>query len=336
MSKVLKHTKQKQVAPKQTSTKRPVSRQTTPRSSTSLNTTNTTTSTKKLDPETKKLVDELNILSAGITAHEKILTERKAKLQNSFKEVKGTKKPLEKAKKSLISLQELMVDFERVMGGRNLVAEDCCEGYKRLQVLVERNLAYIDTLETQRVENKYGLGKNYTGKYLTISKKNSERGVKCENALQELKNTINNLKDGNMSIEDATKIRDEYSDLLATSKAGLENLTKELTQLISNPNNSQKQNISDRRLNKKYQEITREFYETATELSKTVEKIQNEFDKIKRTAPKDDSMISIIESWIKTFNISRLCKYIKDYGPTIVNFSSPYLMKYGKQLMEYL
>lgn len=284
--------------------------------------------TPKDDKNIEKLINELRNLSNGITEHEQKLIQRKNEYTRLFGQTQKLKKPLQKVKKELETLKDLTQQFKYSMIEKDLLAEDC-KGFTELTKKIDVALESINDKESERVKNKYGLEKSYTGQYLTISKNNSKRGVTCNSANAEINNTINNLKAGKISIEDAKKVKTKYDNLLTTSKNGLDKLNKEILKQIdvSNSNGSSTDSTITS-LVKQYEKYRTQLIQSTEKLENFVEKGNEKLKEIKKLSPSDGSAISKLESWIKSLSLSDALHIINPAVSACVGFVVTAGLKY--------
>lgn len=311
-----RRTAQKHIAPQYTTTKRYVPRQATPTE---------TLNTPQISVQ--KLINELSVLLNGINEHRDTLIQRKNEYTRIFEGTKKLKKPIQKLKKEFEALKELTEEFKFSMIEKNLLAENC-KGFTDLTKKIDVALEYIDKIESDRVKNKYGFEKSYTGQYLTISKSNSKRGITCQNACTEIINTINDLIMGNISIEDATKVKIKYENLLTTSKNGLKKLSKDMLNQTSssNSNGNNTENIITSLANK-YGTYQAKLIQSVQKLENIVKKGNEELEKIKRLSPSDSSAISGLESWIKSLTIVDILKTLNPLS-AVAGFVATWGLKY--------
>ncbi len=254
--------------------------------------------TKKVE----KLITSLKNLSNEIKAHGDKLQTRKeiykkiAEDEGNF--VKELKKPLKDLKKNLEELEYLTDEFRGELNVRNL-SVSVCPSLSQLKEDISASLTFVGMLESKRIEGKYGLNKEYTGQYLTISKKSSGRGISCSDACEEIEKTVLNLKKGDISPKEAKEIEGKYSGLLDVSKKGLANLEEKAKKEISKSGaNANKINLAQQ-----YAACRTRLNAKITGLNRRLQTGKNILKEAKHTAPSDDSLISNIESWVKSVTV---------------------------------
>ncbi len=321
---IVKHNASKRPAQKYTTPKYTVKKRPTTRKAAA---PNPTPNAPRNDANVQKLTNELTALSAGIEAHKGKLTQRKNEYTRIFTTSKQLKKPLQQLKENFEALKELTEEFKFSMIEKNLLAENC-KGFTELTKKIDVALEYIDRIESDRVKNKYGFEKDYTGQYLTISKSNSKRGITCDSATTEIGNTITDLASGTISIEDAKKIKTKYENLLATSKNSLEKLNQEILAQLTNSENNGNNTVNNITLfANKYGTYQAKLIQSVQNLGNVVEKGHEELEKIKKLSPSDSSAISRLESWIKSLTIPDILKSLNP-ASAIGSFVFGWALKY--------
>ena len=246
----------------------------------------------KLPQNVQSEIKKLNKLSEQIKNHEKTLTELKNKYQKQAteyqKSVEGLKKNLAETKESLKKLQKLVNDFYIQLAGRNL-SPSSCPDLETLDTNIKKYLEMAEKFEPERIKNKYGIEDNYTGKYLTVSKKNSARGVTCQSACNEIENIINDLENENLEVTEAQEIINEYTQILNASKKGLNQIEKNSSGADDSIEN--------------YANIKAALNKQANDIKTFIANGQKQLEEIKRKAPSDDSTIAAIESWVKSLSM---------------------------------
>lgn len=245
----------------------------------------------ELSKDEKNEIERLNNLSEEIRNHGNALTELKNKYQKqcaeSKKSAEGLKKNLAETKKSLEELQELVDDFYTQLAGRKLDISRC-PGLEELRKQIKTHLEIIQNLESRRIKNKYGIENTYSGKYLTVSKNNSARGITCQSACNEIEETINGLHEGILGVARAQKISKKYEKILEVSQEGL-NKTKRNSSEVDD-------SIEE------YTKIKIQLNQQVNNIKSSIANGQKQLEEIKRKAPSDDGVIAAIESWVKSLS----------------------------------
>lgn len=187
-------------------------------------------------------------------------------------------------------LQELVDDSGNELTLRKLSSSSCPD-LGALDANIKNIMNTIENFESKRIKNKYGIdSKKYSGKYLTVSKNNSERGTTCQYACNKIKDIINSLKEGTLSSTKAQEKRKKYAKILETSEKGLKSKIGETptkTNALAE-NYAKEKALLNSQVNRLKSQITDG---------------QKQLEEIKQKAPSDNGVIAAIESWVKSLSM---------------------------------